>query len=176
MTEIRREDLLAFQSGDEQAFARIYEAMAESSMRYAAVIVGHDQLAADAVQETFLRLYRHRCRYDVSQPFRPWFFRILQNECKRVLRWRKRLLPVDEIPERAAKKADNALYESIAQLPLSIREPLVLRYVMGYKDQEVAEQLGISLAAAKARVKRAREKLREKLSENGGDLIWMKNN
>lgn len=156
--------------GDSQAFARLYGELAEPALRFAAAIVGSDGLAADAVQDAFLRVYRNIGRFDPAKPFEPWFYRILLNECRRALRWRKRLVPVESMPEQTAPQDDHrALYEAIGTLELTLREPLVLRYLMGYQDREAAEILGVSLTTAKGRVKRAREKLRVFLEE--GDAI-----
>lgn len=163
-------DIKHIQQGDIQAFDRLYDRMAEPALRYAAAIVGNDGLAADAVQDTFIRIYRNINRFDPSKPFEPWFYRILINECRRALRWRRRLLPTGTLPEEAAPQDDyQALYEAIGELELSLREPLVLRYLMGYQDQEAAQILGLSLTTMKGRVRRARHKLRGFLEK--GDAI-----
>lgn len=154
------------QAGDEGAFARLYDSLAEPALRFAAAILGRDALSADAVQETFLRVYRGIGRFDASKPFEPWFYRILVNECRRMLRFRRRLTPVDVLPERADRRQDwLELYEAVGGLPLRLREPVVLRYLLGYRDAEVAAMLGISTEAAKGRVKRARHELRRYLEK-----------
>lgn len=73
-TGVDQRDLLAMKDGDEQAFARVYQALASSALRYAAVMTGRDALSADAVQETFLRIYRNRERFDATKPFEPWYY------------------------------------------------------------------------------------------------------
>jgi RNA polymerase sigma factor (sigma-70 family) len=157
------------QAGDDGAFARLYDGLAEPALRFAAAVLGSDGLSADAVQETFLRVYRGIGRFDAAKPFEPWFYRILVNECRRMLRWRRKLTPVDVIPERADLRPDHReLYEAVGALALPLREPVVLRYLLGYRDAEVARILGISQAAAKGRVKRARRELRRFLEK--GDL------
>ena len=163
MTGVQKEDIVAWQSGDEDAFARIYDALAEKALRYAAVMTYHDGLAADAVQETFLRVYRNRDRFDADKPFEPWYFSILRNECRRMLKWKRRLLVVQTLPEQKHEAPFDSLYDFVLKLPPNLREPLVLRYLIGYSEKEVADLLHISLSAAKARIKRAREKLRNAL-------------
>lgn len=158
------DNIVSIRQGDGMAFARLYDRLAEPALRYAAAMLGRDGLAADAVQEAFLRAYRHIGRFDAGKPFEPWFFRILRNECRRAARWRGRLTPVQSIPEGSApEQSYGALYEAIERLDGKLREPLVLRYLLGYSDEETARMLGISLAAEKGRVKRAKQKLRNSL-------------
>lgn len=158
------------QRGDDWAFACLYDRLAEPALRYAAAIMGHDGLAADAVQETFLRVYRSIGRFKPAKPFEPWFYRILINECRRMLRWRGRMTVLETLPEQAAPGDEHrALYEAIGELELTLREPLVLRYLAGYQDREVAEILGVSVTTAKGRVKRARQSVRGFLEK--GDPI-----
>lgn len=154
------DEIVSIQRGDGAAFARLYDRLAEPALRYAAAMLGRDGLAADAVQEAFLRAYRHIGRFDGGKPFEPWFFRILRNECRRAARWRTRLTPVESLPEGATlAEPYGALYEAIERLDGKLREPLALRYLLGYSDEEAARMLGISLSAEKGRVKRAKRKL-----------------
>lgn len=161
------EQTAPYKSGHDgsQAFAALYERLAEPALRFAAAVMGNDSLAADAVQEAFLRVHRNLDRFDERKPFDPWFYRILLNECRRAMRWRKRLAPVESMPDRAAPQQDEyrALYEAVGSMEIGLREPLVLHYLMGYRDREIAAILGVSVMAAKGRLKRAREKLRQEL-------------
>jgi RNA polymerase sigma factor (sigma-70 family) len=160
---IGADDRRALKAGDAGAFERIYDELAGPALRYAAILTGQDRLCADAVQEAFLRVYRHRGRLNPQRPFEPWFYRILRNECMRAMRWKNRLTPVETLPEQPAPQADSALHDAIANLSPKLREPLVLRYLLGYADRETAQIMGISPAAVKARVRRAREKLKDEL-------------
>ena len=153
--------------GDMKAFAALYDRLGETALRTATAIVGHDGLAGDVVQETFLRVYRNIHRFDVKKPFEPWFYRILINESRRVLRWKRRLVPVETMPEACVcdEIRDMDLYKAIVNLDLSLRVPLVLRYLAGYKDREVADILNIRLSTEKGRVKRAKYQLRKYLEQ-----------
>jgi RNA polymerase sigma-70 factor (ECF subfamily) len=57
------------------------------------------------------------------------------------------------------------LLTRVRQLPFDLRAPLVLRDIEGWANQEVAEILDLSVAAAKSRIHRGRMKLREELEE-----------
>jgi RNA polymerase sigma-70 factor (ECF subfamily) len=64
------------------------------------------------------------------------------------------------MPDRAAPAEPyGALYEAVGRLDARLREPLVLRYLLGYSDEETAAMLGIGLETEKGRVKRAKRKL-----------------
>ena len=69
-------------AGDHEAFARLYDAYAPEALRLSTAVTGRADLAADAVQEAFLRVYRkgYQCRGE----FKPWFFRIVLNESYRM--------------------------------------------------------------------------------------------
>ncbi len=153
--------------GDRQAFEELYNIMADSALRTAAAIVGHDGTAGDVVQETFLRVYRNIRRYDPEKPFEPWFYRILVNESRRALRWKKRLVPVESLEEGCSPEdmRDMDLYEAIGNLEVSLRVPVVLRYLAGYKDREVADILKIRLSTEKGRIRRAKHRLRQYLEK-----------
>ena len=58
-------------AGDHEAFARLYDAYAPEALRLSTAVTGRADLAADAVQEAFLRVYRkgYQCRGE----FKPWF-------------------------------------------------------------------------------------------------------
>ena len=64
------------------------------------------------------------------------------------------------------EKADNDLFRAISGLPEKYRLPLLLRYMEGYSEKETAETMKISVAALKSRVFRARNQLKDMISED----------
>lgn len=64
-------------------------------------------------------------------------------------------MPVESLPERPGDGGEGpALYTAIGRLDRALREPLVLRYLMGYDEKETAGILGLSLTTAKGRIRR----------------------
>jgi len=150
---------------------------------YAALRSHHD--AEDATQETFFRALRFRSKLAAVRDPKSWLARIAWRvavERSRKIS-RKREISLDD-PEKplpmisAQSSADDAMHDSqihallerwIARLPRNLREPLILSTVEEMSPREVAATLGISQAAVRSRVFRARKILREKLAERRGD-------
>ena len=143
---------------------------------YAVVRTHHD--AEDATQETFFRALRYRRKLAAVEDPRSWLARIAWRVAVERSRKNKREISLDD-PEKplaeiasARSSADDAIEGSevhtrleklIAALPKKLRAPLILSTVEEMSPREVAATLGISPAAARSRVFRARQILREKL-------------
>lgn len=127
--------------------------------------------ADDLLQDVFVRI--HKRLPDLREPARlqGWVYRIARNAVIDHYRTRKEHLPLDfeleaEEPEgRDAIDLSGSLRKFIAALPPSYREPLVRHEFQGEPLKEVATALGLSLTAAKSRVRRARLMLRQMLDQ-----------
>lgn len=137
----------------------------------------HDT-ALDLVQDTFVKAHNRRDQCRESAKVRSWLFRILRNAmldwAKNVRRTEVPLLDVDEpagdedFAERYALR--EAIGAALASLPPILREAFLLRHDLGHSYEEIAEIAGVSLSAAKMRVARARDALREVLDPDYGDV------
>jgi RNA polymerase sigma-70 factor, ECF subfamily len=150
---------------------------------YAVLRTHHD--AEDATQETFLRALRYRRKLASVEDAKSWLARIAWRVAVERSRnnTRKHEISFDD-PDRplaeivsTQSSADDALEGSevharlekfIAALPKKLREPLILSTVEEMSPREVARALGISQAAARSRVFRARQMLRQKLGGTSG--------
>lgn len=165
----------AARAGDADAFDEIMIATERRIAQIAWRILADPEEVKDAVQETFLRLYRHLSRYDEKQDFHAWLTRIGVNVCRDQLRRRKRdyvLRPIEDAGEVAGRgvradddlmrRADVALLrEAIDSLPPKERLAIILRDVEGLPTEEVATALGNTVATVRVQLSRARVKLRE---------------
>jgi RNA polymerase sigma-70 factor (ECF subfamily) len=147
---------------------------------YAALRSHHD--AEDATQETFLRVLRYSRKLAHVEDQKAWLARIAWRVAvdRSQQRRRKREIPIED-PEKPVAElpsvdapADDALHgfqvgtlldRLIAALPEKLRQPLILSALEEMLPREVAATLGISEAAVRSRVFRARQILREKLAE-----------
>lgn len=146
---------------------------------YAALRSHHD--AEDAVQETFVRVWRYRSKLNAVDDARTWLARIAWRVAVDRMRRRGRAkeIPLEDpekpVPEIASSDAaaDESLHGSqisakleklIAALPEKLRQPLILSTVEEMSPREVGAMLGINEAAVRSRVFRARHILREKLA------------
>ena len=158
--------------GDLAAFDRLMQLHERRIYRTAALLLGRSEDADDAVQETFLRLYRSLARFQPGRAFEPWLYRIAVNVCRdlgRRRRW-KQWVSLDgwlaaggaepqAMPEGESPGAD--LRAALAQLSERERTAVVLRDVEGLTAAEAARALGISEGTVRSHASRGRARLRE---------------
>jgi RNA polymerase sigma-70 factor (ECF subfamily) len=177
--------LAAARNGDTEAFAeivRLYEARMRAVLRRV-LTDGRD--VDEAVQDVFVQAWRNLDRYRGDSSVFTWLYRIGVNEGLSRRR-RKSLATVDldsaaaaamhdsrhdVQPAPSAESADTGaqVRAALAALPFDYREAVVLRDLVGLTNEEVAEALGIGVAAAKSRIHRGRLRLRELLEPGLAD-------
>lgn len=152
---------------DEKVFEQIVDRFLAPALAVAGQILRDTAAAEDAVQEALLRVVRRRERYRPSLPFSNWFYAVLRNVCRDMLRRQARraramqdLAARRDAPAAPMTAAADAL-ELLAKLPAAARAVLVLRIVNQLPFRDVAAALGISEEAAKKRAQRALRRLRE---------------
>jgi RNA polymerase sigma-70 factor (sigma-E family) len=155
---------------DFEAFAR---GQLPRLLRYAAMLTGERELAADLVQDVLVKLYRRWARIkSVDRPDR-YAMRMVTNQ---FLSWRRgwtqrNIVVVAELPERGQSDALDARYavrddmwRRLAMLPKRQRAVLVLRYYEQLADAEIAEVLGCTTGTVRGYAHRALASLRVDLS------------
>lgn len=156
---------------NETEFMELYERYAAQALRFAASITYSSELAADAVQEAFLRIYRNGDKFRTDAKFEPWFFRIVANESKRQLKKNKHTLPLDEelsAPDLYGNfELSTAVKQALFHLEPKHREIIALKYLSGYDEKQISAVIGRPVGTVKSRLFAAREKLREILKEQG---------
>ncbi|MGZ7042553.1 MAG: RNA polymerase sigma factor [Thermoanaerobaculia bacterium] len=163
----------AAKAGDRAAFDEIMILTERRVAQLAWSILRDTEEVKEAIQETFLRVFRHLRRFDETKDFGAWLTRIAVNVCRDRLRSRKRTFePIDEEAASAAIRADDdlihrneiaVLHRAIDSLPTKERLAIVLHDVEGLPTHEVATALGNSVATVRVQLSRAREKLRRLL-------------
>lgn len=134
--------------------------------RLAISILCNEEDAADAAQEAILIAYQKLSTLRNRDSFQPWLLRILTHECYAILRQRKHLVQVDDLPEVAdpsTPERDLELWQVVCDLSEQLRSVVVLYYYEGFSARETGEILGISEANVRTRLSRARNRLRELL-------------
>ncbi len=151
------------------------DAFGELVERYRSLVVGLAMgtardldRAEDLAQDVFLAAYRSLRNLRDPENFRAWLLGIARHRIIDELRAVR--LPVVDAPlDRAAPapaEPDAELLAAVAGLPERYRMPVVLRHMDGLEYAEVAERLGITEATARQRVKRALDRLRDRLGRN----------
>ncbi len=124
-------------------------------------ILGTREDAVDATQCAFIRAYRALRGFRGDAAFRSWLYRIAINECRAVLRQKRRASRENHQPEWQMDSQEVAedhpeVRRALLQLPIELRAPLVLFYFQGLSGRELAQSLGCSEGAARVRLHRAR--------------------
>jgi RNA polymerase sigma-70 factor, ECF subfamily len=171
LMEPRPQILARAAQGDADSFSTLIEPLLDPAYRLAAVMLGDRSAAEDAVQEASIKAWRklNQLRGDAGS-LRAWFLSIVANECRmtRRQRWFSVVKQADPAPEPSAKDwtddVSSDLRRAILKLTPDERLPLVLHFYLDLPLDEVARTLGLSPAAAKARIYRAAKRLRPELT------------
>ena len=141
--------------------------------RLSFVMLGNESDAEDAVQETFIKAYRHMDTFRGASSEKTWLVAIAINVCRDMrrsawFRYIDRTVDIEKLRLPAAQEdARTTLMQEIMRLPRRQMEVIVLRYYMEIPQGEIARMLRISEAAVSKRLARARKTLRTVLE--GGD-------
>ena len=141
-------------------------------LRLCLLYMGERQLAEDAFQETFVRAWRHMDGFRGESSVKTWLSHIAVNVCRDMLRtpWlrmRRSVRSVEEMEHLPAPDATprHELMDAICALPDKYREVIVLVYVQDMKLREAAAQLRLPVPTVSTRLRRARARLAQLLSE-----------
>ncbi|MCQ6552806.1 sigma-70 family RNA polymerase sigma factor [Streptomyces sp. C10-9-1] len=158
--------------GDEDAFAVLVQRHAPALIRVATRLLGTRSEAEDAVQDAFLSAWRRLPEFHGNSTFTTWIYRIVTNRCLNVLRSRRPTAPLESAgdvpaaehvssPARIteARDAVRELRDALEVLSAEQRACWVLRELDGRPYEFIAEAVGISQEAVRARVFRARRSL-----------------
>jgi RNA polymerase sigma-70 factor, ECF subfamily len=189
-TEIADHDLVRMcQRGDNEAFTELMRRHQSSAFKLAMSILRDKQDAEDEVQNAFWKAFDHINQFQQEAKFTTWLTRIVANQCLMRLRQARRAkffymddtlagegVALFDLPDRGptpeeqlrhAQVAD-VLKHEIRRIPPLLRTVFLLRDVQRMPMSDVAATLGISVAAAKSRLLRARFELRSRLAKHAG--------
>lgn len=152
--------------GSAEAFHILYEKYRNNIYKFCLRMLNDVELAEDAFQETFIKIYEHSHEFK-GVNFSAWAFKIARNTCLNYLRAKKEFIsfnddlyePVDSL--KVDVGLNDFIKKAITQLPVPLREALILREYEELSYQEIANILNIDLSLAKIRVHRSRLILRK---------------
>lgn len=181
-------------TGSEVAFDWLVEQYQQPVYNLVLRIVGDPAVAADTVQEVFIKVFRKIRSFRNHSSLKTWIYRIAVHEASNQRRWWTRhwmrqssleeratnsphslgelLVDPGETPFEGAARDELAseIERALGQLAEPFRAAVILRDIEGLSYEEVAEVLDISLGTVKSRLARGREALKERLApylENG---------
>ncbi len=173
------------QAGNDEAFEELVRRYERKVYSITYRMLGNQEDASEALQDTFLRAYRFLGKFQFKSSFYTWLYRIATNTSLTKLRKRKApyVMSIDEpvgsdgelqleipdhkySPEKMMKQRElgRALQEAVDSLPADYRSVVVLRDLEGLSNDEVSKILNLSIPAVKSRLHRGRLALREKLA------------
>ena len=168
----------AAKAGDSRAFEELVRGTYTDVYALAYRLTGNEEDARDVVQEAYLRAFKGLKRFREEAQFSTWMYRITANCASTAMtkgkKHRHEALEdeaplADARPEHDPEAAGDAellrsrLNDALEELPPRLRAVVVLRDMYDLPHQAIADELGISEAAAKVRLHRARRRLRERL-------------
>lgn len=156
-------------SGERAALRVIYDIEAPRMVGVARRILKRQDLAEEAVQDCFMRVWRAARSFDPQKgAARSWLYTILRNCALSILRDEGRFVSDDEKIEDAATESalsllpeTSALRRCLEQLDPERRSVVVLAYVHGLSHGELAGKLGVPLGTVKSWVRRSLISLQE---------------
>jgi RNA polymerase sigma-70 factor, ECF subfamily len=185
----------AASGGDERAFRELVEPYRSRLQAHCYRMLGSLQDAEDAVQEALLRAWRGLPRFERRSSFKSWLYRIATNTCLRLIERRpKRVMPIEygpaadpadpldepllesvwidpypDVPEASYEERESvelAFIAALQHLPPRQRAVLIMRDVLNFSANEVAELLETSPAAVNSALQRAHKLVDDRLPEH----------
>ncbi|WP_188207860.1 sigma-70 family RNA polymerase sigma factor [Alkalibacillus aidingensis] len=140
----------------------------------------------DVVQEVFITVYQKIDQFQHQSELKSWIYRIAINKSKdhlrgfkhRQQRLKQKLEQTfkkeatnQQTPEQVSLQTEESkkLLVQVYQLPIKYKEVIILYYFEQLSVKEIADILNINTNTIKARLKRGRERLKEKIESDGGD-------
>lgn len=174
--EVLKRALKGERAAQEKLYLKHYNYAISVAMRYG----GSRLEAQEVVQDAFINMFRRLETFDLEREFRPWFRRIVINASIDYFRKYHKSAELDnafEIMENDSKVGAEILDElssedimkAVQQLPPSYRIAFSMHVVDGYKLEEIAESLGVTVGSIKSNLFKAKARLKE-LLENWNHL------
>lgn len=151
---------------DKEAFKEIIERYESKLLRYAEYLVGDSEMAADIVQETFIKSFVNLNGFNASKKFSSWIYRITHNEAMSIMRRNRKDVPIVENieidsgtnveEEMISKELVTHTNKCLGSMPIIYREPLSLYYLEDKSYEEISDILRIPMGTVGTRINRAK--------------------
>jgi RNA polymerase sigma-70 factor, ECF subfamily len=178
-------DIEALQNGDDFALNRLMERHRDKLYHYLIRLLQNETEALDLAQETFVRVYVSRAKFNPKHRFSSWLYTIATNLARDRFRWLSRhrdvslqaTLPHSDKPvgetlrdfksrpdeELEQQERIETIKNALAEIDEDLRTPLILAEYENLSQTEIGEILGCTQKAVENRIYRARQQLRAKL-------------
>jgi RNA polymerase sigma-70 factor (ECF subfamily) len=190
--ELDRADMVRLASGHDPSLNDLMDRHGPRQYNYLLRSLQNEEDAADLAQETFVRVYQHRAKFDPALKFSTWLYAIASNLVRSQFRHRTRHpqpLPLDAIPDSPdtpkprysdtiphdapnpseslqTSERTTEVRQAIAALPEELRTPLILSEYEELSHAEIGSILNCSARAIETRLYRARKQLKSALARH----------
>lgn len=156
---------------DKRFFARFYQAHHKKLYRFALSLLHSPALAEEAAQEAWMKCVQNAEQF-FSLPGNkklPWMVVVVRNTALSLLRREQRDLPLEEDWDTADPDPGDprGIVAIIRSMPEQYRTILELKFVLEWKDKDIARYVGLSESAVSTRIARGRKLLQEALRKEG---------
>ncbi len=182
--------MLRFIDGDNKAFDELVRRYMDSVISYLYNFTGDYNLSDDIAQESFIRLYRYKDRYDENSKFSPWFYSIVINRAKSAMQVKtdKEHISLNDMNNDEIGKIDLVSdpsdnddleeYEYLNEVKIEYikkafelidplyKEAIILRFMKEMEYEMIAEILNIPVGTVKSRISRGRSQIKEIINKN----------
>ncbi len=193
MSDVYNETILIekAKSGDEASFEILIGNSRTKAYNIALRYLRNEEDAMDALQESFIKVFRHIDKFKGDCKFDTWVYRIVVNTCNDYLRKNKNQKmnislynrdedgeSVTDIPDPQpdpsdifdAKLTADYVLDCLNRIPPDQKEIIILRDIQGFSYEEISEILGCTMGTVKSRINRARQKLKLKVLEQYDEI------
>jgi RNA polymerase sigma-70 factor (ECF subfamily) len=180
------QDMARLAGGHDAALNDLMDRHAERLFHFLVRSLQNETDAADLAQETFVKIFQNRAKFDPQQKFSTWLLTIASNLARDRYRWRSRhqqvsldaendqtesslkdtLAAPEPAPDQRMQTDERAdeVRKAVAALPEELKQPLILAVYQDLAQAEIATILKCSVKAVETRIYRARQQLRTALA------------
>lgn len=156
---------------DKNLYAQVIHRYEKKLLRYATYLVNDEHLAADVVQEAFIKAYINLNSFNLKLKFSSWLYRIVHNVAISLVIKNKKNLSLDDFhdldskinleDELIKKELQEHLYQCLEQMSLIYKEPLILFFLEEKSYEEISDVLHLPVGTVGTRINRAKHIVRK---------------
>ena len=162
------------QSGDQDAFGRIYDHFADKIYRFIYFRVGHKEVAEDVLSDTFVKSWQKINQINSPTALSGWLYQIAKNNIIDYYRLKKELIPLGDVEEFLEDEANpvdllNLSFQQakivnlLSQLPVDQQQVIKYKYFEDLTNEEIAYVMGKTEGSIRVLQHRAIVKIKELL-------------
>lgn len=160
---------------EKQYFSGLYDKYSKAVYSVCLLYLKNKADAEEAVTETFIRMMENMRVFETDSHEKAYLLRVAVNICKNLLKsgWRKNVIHDEDVLMYMETSKEESIMEEILSLPPKYRVVIYMHYYQGYKAQEIADVMNISLSAVLSRLSRGRARLKVLLEKEEGGASYV---